>query len=117
MPGGVADVVVAIRTDVLKSRSNETFHESFDAVIVEDGAEPFVLVDEGYEHCPRRTVVVAVADFGLMSPDFLEGVGDLANGVVEQTGQCEVAEGLEKSDLLFGELELFHFIPNRYDSI
>lgn len=61
--------------------------------------------------------MVAVTDFGPMFPDLLEGIGDLADSVIEETGQREVAEGLEKSDLLFGELELFHFIPNRYDSI
>ncbi len=82
VPVGVARVVVTIGSGVVPAFAEEAVEQVFDAWIVEEGAESFVLVDEGDDARSALTIVrLPVVAASALGPYFLEGVDDFLDAV------------------------------------
>ena len=74
-----------------------------------------MLIDEGHNAgAPFAVVRLAVVAPAALGPDLLEGVDDFVDTVGHQARQREVAEGVEKVELLLVEAD--HVVsPREFD--
>ena len=103
VPLGIADVVVAVAAHVVEVGAEQRLGYGEDFGVVEEGAEGFVLVDEGDDAgAGFARMGLAVVAAAALLPDGFEGGDYFFAAVGEEAGEAEVAEGVEELDLLGG---------------
>ena len=91
-------------TAVVEVVAEQAGEQPLDARVVEQRAQTLVLIDEGHDAgAPFAVVRLAVVAPAALGPDLLEGVDDFVDTVGHQARQREVAEGVEKVELLLVE--------------
>ena len=97
MPARIADVIVAVASNVLVILTHEAFADAVDSRVVEQCAECLALPDEWHDAGALRAFVLmtAVSATVLLS-DIFKCFNNLFGIILEETGEVQVAESLDK---------------------